>query len=107
MITDHNNLHLKPVKFKQDYQDIRKHMCGLLTASMQVDTHEFVCAVNFHKCFSRNPSWISFFFTHEKDYKDFCENIIGLLPEGHAFWYALTNEANEIKRVMDEHKNKT
>ena len=86
MIINHNNLHLEPIVFKQDYQNFKKGMYGLLTASMQLDTLEFVCAINFHSYFGFNPSWISFFFTTEKDYKDFCENIIGLLPEGHKFW---------------------
>ncbi len=107
MIINHNNLHLEPVVFKQDYQNFKKGMYGLLTASMQLDTLEFVCAINFHPYFGLKPPWISFFFTTEKDYKDFCENTLKLLSDEHIFWQEITDGANELKKVLKEHKNKT
>ena len=106
MLIDHNSLHLKPIVFKHDYDNIRSGMYGLLTASMQIDTLEFVCAVNFHSYFGLKPPWISFFFTTEAQYKYFCDNIIGLLSDEHIFWQEITDEANEIRSVMDKHKNK-
>ena len=93
MLKDHNNLHLKPVEFKQDYMDIYKGMFGLLTASLQLGDNQFVCAISFHGTCNCHPPWVSFNFTDEGKYKDFCENQIGLLSEDHEYWQEIVDAA--------------
>lgn len=105
MIIDHNNLHLKPVEFKQDYNNFRKGMFGFVTSSLQVDEDRFNCSIILHPSHGFKPPWISFFFTTEAQYKYFCDNTIGLLAEDHIFWQEMVDEADELKRTMKEHKD--
>lgn len=105
-IENHNNLHLKPIEFKQNYFEIPKGLFGLLTASIQLGDDQFVCAIVFHQSLAFNLPWKSFNFTEEGEYKDFCENIIGLLPEDHEYWQEIMEEAERFEKAMMQFKKR-